>query len=492
MPVIFEILDKDAAGRIGKLRTPHGVVETPTVMPVINPNIQLISPKEMRKFGAEILITNSYIIYRKEELRKAALEKGLHGLLGFDGPLMTDSGSFQLSVYGSVEVTNEEILDFQQKIGTDIGVPLDIPTPPDVPWKKAEEEVEITANRLKEARALVKGPMLLAGPVQGSTYPELREKNARDLQGLGFDVYPLGAVVPLMEAYRYADLVDVIAACKKGLSPASPVHLFGAGHPMMFALAVALGCDLFDSAAYALYAKDGRYITANGTYHLEKLNYLPCSCPVCTTHTADEIKKASNKEELLARHNLYATFEEIRLIKQCIKDGNLLELVEQRCRAHPKILEGLKRLYTHSDWLEEYDPASKTTFFYCGPESAKRPEVLRFGKRLERFSIEGRALIRTKPLAGEKEYDQVLTFKPPFGAFPVEMEEVYPFNAEVPKTPDYEGLGKALENTLKLMEANPKASFTFVCETGFEHPLLEQVKEKAELVYRDSWLQKEK
>ncbi len=107
-------------------------------------------------------------------------------------------------------------------------------------------------------------------------------------------MYPLGAVVPLMEAYRYAELVDVIAASKRGLSPASPVHLFGAGHPMMFALAVALGCDLFDSAAYALYAKDGRYITVNGTYHVEKLNYLPCSCPICSKYTAGELKKADN------------------------------------------------------------------------------------------------------------------------------------------------------------------------------------------------------
>ena len=236
-------------------------------MPVINPNIQLIPPREMRNFGAEILITNSYIIYRKEELKNVALEKGLHGLLGFDGPIMTDSGSFQLSVYGSVEVTNEEILGFQQKIGSDIIVPLDIPTPPDVHYRRAEEELSVTAERLEAARKFIQGEQLLAGPVQGSTYPELREKAASHLKDLNFEVYPLGAVVPLMETYRYAELVDVIAASKKGLSPASPVHLFGAGHPMMFALAVALGCDLFDSAAYALYAKDGRYITVNGTYH---------------------------------------------------------------------------------------------------------------------------------------------------------------------------------------------------------------------------------
>src|SRR6056297_3111646 len=119
----FDIIHKDAAGRIGKLTTPHGVIETPTVMPVINPNIQTVKASEMRSFGAQVLITNSYIIYRKDELREKALKDGLHALLDFDGPIMTDSGSFQLSVYGDVEVTNEEIIEFQQKIGTDIGVP---------------------------------------------------------------------------------------------------------------------------------------------------------------------------------------------------------------------------------------------------------------------------------------------------------------------------------------------------------------------------------
>ncbi|MGB9132807.1 MAG: tRNA guanosine(15) transglycosylase TgtA [Methanosarcina sp.] len=487
MSATFEILDKDAGGRIGKLKTPHGTVETPTVMPVINPNIQLISPKEMRSFGAEILITNSYIIYRKEELRSVALEKGLHGLLGFDGPIMTDSGSFQLSVYGSVEVTNEEILGFQQKIGSDIIVPLDIPTPPDVHYRRAEDELAVTAERLEAARKFIKGEQLLAGPVQGSTYPELREKAASHLKGLNFEVYPLGAVVPLMESYRYAELVDVIAASKRGLSPASPVHLFGAGHPMMFALAVALGCDLFDSAAYALYAKDDRYITVNGTYHVEKLNYLPCSCPICSKYTAEELKKADNKEELLGRHNLYATFAEIRLIKQCIKDGKLLELVEQRCRAHPRLLDGLKKLYTHSPWLEQLDPATKGTYFYCGPESASRPEVLRFAKRLERFSLEGSVLIRTGQIKGEGSYDQILTFKAPFGAFPREMEEVYPFSAEVSKYPDYEALSTALSNTLKLMDLNPKAEYTFICEKEFKHPLIEEISKKAKLVYREAW-----
>ena len=152
-----------------------------------------------------------------------------------------------------------------------------------------------------------------------------------------------------------------------------------------------------------------------------------------------------------------------------------------------RLLDGLKKLYTHSPWLEQLDPATKGTYFYCGPESASRPEVLRFGKRLERFSLEGSVLIRTGPVKGEKDYDQILTFKAPFGAFPVEMEEVYPFNAEVSKFPDYEALSTALSNTLKLMDLNPQAEFTFICEKEFKHPLIEEISKKAKLVYREDW-----
>lgn len=478
----FEILHKDAAGRIGKLTTAHGVVETPTVMPVINPNIQTIKPSEMRNFGAQMLITNSYIIYRKEELREKAIRDGLHSLLDFDGPIMTDSGSFQLSVYGEIDVTNEQIVDFQQKIGSDIGVPLDIPTAPNVTREQAESDLEITIERLKAARDLVKSGMLLAGPVQGSIYPDLREQCARTLSDVGFDVYPFGAVVPLMETYRYSDLVDVIISAKKGLDPSAPVHLFGAGHPMMFALAVSLGCDLFDSAAYALYAKDRRYITVTGTYHVDQLQYLPCSCPICISHTAEELKKAANCQDLLARHNLYVTFEEIRNVKQSIKEGNLLELVEQRCRSHPKLLSALKQMYKYSDWLEQHDPAVKSSFFYCGPESAKRPEVLRFSHRLGRFSLKGKALIRVSPTRIDAEFDHVLIFRPPFGAFPHELAEIYPFNTEVVHIPDYEALEKAYENVLKLIELNPNVEFTFMMSGRFEHPLVEKLKKVATVI----------
>jgi 7-cyano-7-deazaguanine tRNA-ribosyltransferase len=472
---IFEILHKDCAGRIGRLETKHGVIETPTIMPVVNPSIQTIEPSELRKFGAQAIITNSYIIYRKTKLRERALKEGLHSLIGFDGPIMTDSGSYQLSIYGEVEVNNEQIVEFQRDIGSDIGVPLDIPTPPDVSWMRAQSELEQTMAREKEALELKKD-MLLAAPIQGSTFYSLRERSAHELSQFDFDVYPIGAVVPLMESYRYCDLVDVIVASKKGLSPAAPVHLFGAGHPMMFSLAVALGCDLFDSASYALYAKDGRYMTSRGTYHIEQLQYLPCSCPVCSSHNVRELMESEKKEELLARHNLYVTFEEIREVKQAIHEGSLWELVEYRCRGHPKLLSGLMHtLSKHSGWIEEFQPLSRATFFYSGPESALRPEVLRHKKRLENLNLKGKVLVKNKRLDKEDDFDQVLDFKPPFGPYPVELKETYPLNAEVCDIADYESLTVALENLIKLMKLNPGCEFTIALDDFSGHPLMTEI-----------------
>jgi 7-cyano-7-deazaguanine tRNA-ribosyltransferase len=460
MPDRFEILHKDLAGRIGRLSTLHGTVETPLLMPVINPHLPLIPPDELASMGAEMVITNSYIINQDPDLREGAIERGLHHLLGFPGPIMTDSGAFQLSVYGDIDVLPLEILDFQFAKKSDISVPLDIPTPPDVSRERAESELNITEERLREAAGL-KRDALLAGPVQGSTYPDLRERAGRFARELGFDLYPIGGVVPLMEAYRFRDLVDVVVSAKKGLGSGVPVHLFGAGHPMIFALAAAMGCDLFDSAAYALYAREGRYLTVQGTRKLEEMKHLPCSCPVCLKYTQQELMDSPQRSRELARHNLYVSLQEIKLVRQSIRDGSLWDLLETRCRSHPRMLDGLKQLASYGDWLEGLDSASKSTFFYLSPESASRPEVIRHGRRIERISLKGEVLITDDPNANPSGYDNVLNFKPPFGPYPTQLSETYPFNAEVPAEADDAAIDRAVRITRRLIEANPDARFTF-------------------------------
>jgi 7-cyano-7-deazaguanine tRNA-ribosyltransferase len=461
---IFEVRDYDAAGRRGELTVPRAdlTVETPALLPVVNPHVQTVPPAQLEaEFGAEILITNSYVLHGSDDLREPALEQGLHDLLDFSGAIMTDSGSFQLAEYGDISVTTEEILRFQHDIGSDIGTPVDIPTPPDASREQATEEQATTQERLELAETVDTGEMLVTAPVQGSTHLDLRERAAREAAATDLDIFPVGAVVPLMNDYRFDDLVDVVAATKRGLGEQAPVHLFGAGHPMMFALAVALGCDLFDSAAYALYARDDRYLTVRGTEHLDELDYFPCSCPVCTDHTPAEVRAVEDDHErhrLLAEHNLSVSFEEMRRVRQALRRGTLLELVDQRARGHPAMVDGYRALLGHSDQLEETDRTAKDAFFYLSAESARRPEVRRHHDRLARLDVGGDVLVTEG--SNSDDFDECWSLVPPFGPVPRELADTYPLGGETPDRLDRAAYEAAAEGIARLVAANPDAEFT--------------------------------
>ena len=449
---MFEIKAKDMRGRVGVLKTEHGNVKTPTLMPVIHPRKQAI---DVKKYGADMVITNAYLIYKDEDLKQKAIDEGLHELINFDGPVMTDSGSFQLSVYGDVEITNNEVLEFQELIGTDIGTSLDIPTAPFVEREKAESDLEITLERAKEAVEFKKEnniEMLLNSVVQGSTFMDLRQECAKELSQLDADLYPIGAVVPLMESYHYKELVDVVMNSIMYLPDNTARHLMGAGHPMVFALAVALGCDLFDSAAYILYAEDDRLLSTRGTFKLENLQEMPCSCEICSKYTPDDLRAMPKRErrDLIAQHNLHVSFAELRLIRQAIYEGSLMELVEERCRAHPALLDAVRQLKNYNEDFEKYDPRSKkSAFFYTGAESLYRSEVLRHHQKLLEMPKK-RDLIVLPP--GRKPYSKFISGKLgdfyiygdkkeldldnadfmvldiPFGLIPLDIDELYPLS----------------------------------------------------------------
>jgi len=501
----FEIKYKDARGRVGVLKTPHGNVITPALMPVIHPGRQTL---DVKKFGAEIVITNAYIIYKNKDLRIKALENGVHNLINFSGPIVTDSGSFQLSEYGDIDVSNQDIIEFQEKIGADIGTSLDIPTPPFVKRGRAEKELEITIKRAKESLN-VRKDMMLNSVVQGSTYIDLRAKCAQTIGGMDFEVHPIGAVVPLMESYQYSTLLDVIMSSVDNLPDSRPRHLMGAGHPMIFAFTVALGCDLFDSAAYILYAQDDRFLMPNGTYKLENLYQMPCSCEVCCTYTPDDLRKMPKdaRMKLIAQHNLNISFAEIRLIKQSISEGSLWELVEERCRVHPYLLEALRNLKKYTSKIEKYDPSNKkSAFFYTGSESLQRVEINRHLNKLKRLSISKRLLIlppSEKPYSknislninnfysnienlnlnvlGTSDDLQVIVVDVPFAIIPLEIDEVYPLaQNESPSTLDEDAkkfVYRILMNHLnKYEEVIISADIMKMFENSLESSLKSQLK----------------
>jgi 7-cyano-7-deazaguanine tRNA-ribosyltransferase len=453
--MMLELKDRDGLARICELTTTHGKVETPNLMPVINPNRMILSPAEMRdRFGAQILITNAYIILNDKRLKEKVLDRGLHDYLGFDGPIMTDSGTFQTHVYGDIDIDQDEILGFQRDIGVDMGTMLDVFIEPNEPYEEVRKKVESTLLRSREAvetwaRLKEKDDkdMLLSGVVQGSVFPDLREECAKQLSGMPFDVHPIGGVVPLMESYRYSELVDVVIASKRGLRPDRPVHLFGAGHPMVFGLAVLLGCDLFDSASYAKYASDGRMMFTWGTRRIEELRHRGCECPICTQYDLEAMN-----EERIAKHNLFVSFGELRRIKQAIHEGSLWDLVEQRARHHPFMLSALRRLGKYRDYLERFEPLSrKGALFYTGPETLMRPTLYRYHDRLlKRYQRRTRILVELKEprkpysrYTNEvsdflKAYDCTIVVNSSLGPVPLELDEMYPIAQSL--TPEHKDL----------------------------------------------------
>jgi len=345
----FEITIRDGQARLGKIHTKHGIVETPCLLPVINPNIRTIEPREMwDKYGIQALITNSYVIWKHDKLKDVAIENGVHSLIDYPGMIMTDSGTFQSYVYGDVEVGVEEIVQFQKDIGVDVATMLDVFTRPDMKYSEVEKAVVETIDRGKISVETA-GEMMLNGPIQGGLYPELRAKSARGMSDLGFSVHPIGGIVPIMEQQKYKDLAKIMFACKSNLAPNRPVHMFGCGHPMLFPMLIAMGADLFDSAAYVLFARDGRILTPWGTEKIAELEEWPILMPSITHYSPADVRNM-NKEErtvLLSKYNLEITLQEISRCRQAIRDGTIWRLAERRSHEHPALREAFLWLTTN-------------------------------------------------------------------------------------------------------------------------------------------------
>ena len=348
---LFEVTQRDGSARIGRLHTNHGVITTPMLLPVINPNLRTIEPREMwESYGVDALITNSYVIWKHDDLRGEALSKGIHTLLDFPGAVVTDSGTFQSYVYGDVEVGPEEIVTFQRDMGVDIGTMLDEFGRPDMSREELEKAVEVTAARSEPALSAGGGGMMLNGPIQGGTHPDLRAQAAflmgsAEVDGQGFSVHPIGGIVPLMEQQRYKELFQILLASKASLPPDRPVHFFGCGHPILFPMAIALGVDLFDSAAYAIFARDGRILTPEGTVKLDEINEWPFQSNALFGTTPEDVRKMDRDEssKILARHNLEVTQAELARCREAIRSGTIWELAEQRSHASPFLRKAFNR-----------------------------------------------------------------------------------------------------------------------------------------------------
>ncbi len=480
---MLEVKYHDGLARLGILHTSHGKVKLPVFCPVVNPNKLVVKPEEIhKKFKAELIMTNSYIIYKNKELREVAREKGVHNLLNFPKAIMVDNGGYQIHIYKNVEISPSEIFKFQEEIKPDIGIVLDYPTSSSMSKEEALETVEVTLRNAREGvRMRKRRGIIWSAPIQGGRYFDLVKKCARELGKLPYVMHSLGEPVQFLNNYEFKIVAEMIYNAKANLPINRAFHLFGAGLPSFMPLAALLGCDIFDSASYALFARDDRYMTEFGTLRLDEIEEFPCECEVCSKYSVEEVREMLKweRERFLALHNLYVLFKTMREIRVAIRENRLFELCAMRCRSHPKLLEAfIFSLKRFRKLFEKFDPIRKRRgLFYTGKETFLRPEVVRAKKRVK--EIFGKEEV-------PRELDQSYPF---FQSLSIEGKDLFKFERKrkvsdlqrLRKIADYQfgkGIGKLLfpknveiiksprTQRIRQIFLNKKLVATFRCDDG--------------------------
>ncbi len=342
---------------------------------------QYVSLEELLNMGFNAVITNAYILKKNRNI-----EDDIHNILKFPNVIMTDSGAYQILQYGDVEISNMDIVTYQCKIKSDIGVILDIPTRFDASREEAFRSAQETLRRALEVKEIVQNcrDTLWVLPIQGGVYLDILKdtaKRAIEIAGYGYSIFALGSPTTLLENYMLDKLVDMIYTVRSTIPSSYPLHLFGAGHPIIIPLVIALGVDFMDSASYILYAEDLRYMTRRSTYKLKELKYFPCECPVCSRYSPEEVMKMPKNDRIrmLALHNLYTIAKEIRETKQAIREGRLWEYIEERINSHPAVKKAFNSIKKYLEYIYRKTPINRPNAkasFILSADSIYNPKLI--------------------------------------------------------------------------------------------------------------------
>jgi len=348
----IECRDRGSSARVGKLVTAHGEITTPAFMPVGTlGSVKSLTPEEVVELGGEIVLANAYHLYLRpgDELVKDF--GGLHRFMNWSGPILTDSGGFQvMSLASKRKITEEGVLfqshidgsrhffspestiKIQENIGADIIMCLDECTPYPATKEYVEESTWRTvrwARRCKESKT--RDDQLLFGIVQGGVFVDLRKACAGALQEIDFPGYAVGSLSvgePKEETFR------VIAEIVPGLPEEKPRYLMGMGTPQDLVEAIAHGVDLFDCVLPTRNARNGMLYTSSGNIQIKNQRYTKdenpvdpgCSCYVCRNYTRAYLRHLYVNRELLSyrlntMHNLYFYFSVIKKARAAIANG---------------------------------------------------------------------------------------------------------------------------------------------------------------------------
>ncbi|AFH43036.1 tRNA guanosine(15) transglycosylase TgtA [Fervidicoccus fontis] len=458
----MDIMDKDLAGRIGRIKIKGKTIETPYLFPVIDPTRQEVPISSIKSMGFNGVITNAYLAYKR------GWNRDIHELIG-DGELvvMTDSGAYQLMQYNNIEVSNEEIIKIQKGLNSDIAVILDVPTGDSLDQNYAKWTAEETLRRASEAQKIIdRDNRMWVLPIQGGIHLSILEESSKKSSQLEYDIYAIGSPTKFMERYRYDVVLDMIRIVRENIRADVPLHLFGAGHPMIIPFAVAMGVDLFDSASYILFARDGRYMIEGGTLRLEDIEYFPCSCPICSRYTPKELKNMNKDERtrLLAEHNLYMIKKILNEVKQAINEGRLWELLQSYSRKHPSLYSAFNNIKNkHVEWMEKYTPRVKgeqKAIYLFDNDSMFNPKILRARKYIMQNYMPPsefkEVVFLYATYKNQRKFEEgkhYIYYAPGIGLIPQELSGTYPWGQNViPSKISYETMQSIANDVVKYIE----------------------------------------
>ena len=359
----FELLARDGRARRGRLRFGRGLVETPAFMPVgTYGTVKAMTPEELREIGAEMVLGNTFHLMLRPGTGVIEAHGGLHRFMHWEGPILTDSGGFQVFSLGTRRRIREEGVTFQSPVdgarvflgpeesmrvqralGADVVMAFDECTPWPATEQEARDSMELSlrwARRSREAHA--DNPAALFGIVQGGMYPTLRQASLAGLLDIGFDGYAVGG---LSVGEPREEREAVLEALDPGLPADRPRYLMGVGTPEDLVESVARGMDMFDCVMPTRNARNGHLFVRGGVIRIRNARHArdtrpldpACDCYTCTNYSRAYLRHLHRCNEILGArlntiHNLYYYQRLMARMRAAIEAGTF-EAFRRRFRA---------------------------------------------------------------------------------------------------------------------------------------------------------------
>ena len=361
MAIKFEIIKKSkkTKARLGKLLTPHGVIDTPVFMPVgTKATVKAMTPRELEQLNINMILSNSYHLYLKPGHELIAQAGGLHQYMAWNGSILTDSGGFQIFSLGKLNkisdegvffnshidgskhfINPEKAMEIQMALGSDIAMAFDECSPYPAGKFQAETAARRTlqwARKCKEVHANSK--QSLFGIVQGGMYRDLRIQNARNLVELDFPGYAIGGLSVGEPKPLMYEVLDYTVPC---LPMEKPRYLMGVGAPQSILEGVIRGVDMFDCVLPTRNARNGSIFTSSGKISITNSKYKndltpldsKCNCYTCQNFTKAYLRHLYMSKEILSSilgtiHNLYFMASLMKNIRIAIQQDRILQYKE--------------------------------------------------------------------------------------------------------------------------------------------------------------------